>query len=378
MTRVLAVWPYAPWPSVTGTARRLARLSEELARHCEVALVVTAPGQVVDPAVPVLGQPSSPRSPRQLATGMLNAIRTGEPFFTGFFHRADAREIVARALDAWQPDVVWAHGLAGDTIVRGIVPPRQTVIDLSDAEHERFLRLAGDAKPARAALWRWDARRVRSWAPGRLAEVRAVTVVSAADKNAYAALAPKARFVLVPNGVDPQPQPRPDPGGNRLVFLGDLGYPPNARALGWFVDHVLPRTRSGQTLLAVGRGEAPRSPRVEATGFLADLGQAWRQAVGMVVPVTSGGGTRLKVLDAMGAGVAVVSTAFGVDGIDAAPGVHYIRAESAEDFAAACDLLVADPQLRASVALAGYELVRTRFAWSRCLESALPVLEAQD
>lgn len=377
--RVLAVWPYPPWPSATGTQRRLARLSEELAHHVELSLIVTGPGEMTGaPAgVAVAGQVQGRRRRAQAVAGMAHALRVGEPVFTGFFRRRDAIRELREQLDRWQPDVVWAHGLAGDTVVRGVVPPAQTVLDLSDAEHLRFLRLAEVAGPARAALWRVDARRVRTWAAERLPGLRAVTVVSDEDRDAYAALAPAARFVVVPNGVDARPHPRPDPGGAQLVFLGDFGYPPNAQALAWFVSDVLPRTPSIDRVVAVGRGDPPRDPRVEATGFVDDLDDVWRRCVAMVVPVTSGGGTRLKVLDAMGAGVPVVSTAFGVGGIGAVPDVHYVQAESAEGFAEACTRAITDVELRRRVAAGAHDLVRERFAWSACLAPLLPVLESQ-
>jgi glycosyltransferase involved in cell wall biosynthesis len=378
VSRVLLVWPYAPWPSVTGTARRLARLTEELTRDAEVAMVLTGPADLASAPVPVLHRVESPRSRGQNLLGMLHAVEVGEPLFTGFFHRGDARRGLHTAVDEWQPDMVWVHGLAGDTIARGVVPDEKTVLDLSDAEHERFRRLAGATGGARGVLWRIDSRRVASWAGRRLPQLRATTVVSDADKASYQGLAPAARVIVVPNGVDAKAQPRPDPGEKSLLFLGDLGYPPNAEGLRWFVDHVLPRARQVERLLVVGRGVPPQAAKVEATGFVADLDDAWRQVAAMVVPLRSGGGTRLKVLDAMGAGVPVISTRFGVDGLGAQPGEHYVLAESAEEFLGAIGQVLDDPELRRRVGSAGRDLVATRFAWRQCLEPALPVLLGED
>jgi glycosyltransferase involved in cell wall biosynthesis len=272
---------------------------------------------------------------------------------------------------------VWVHGVAGDTIARGVVPDDKIVLDLSDAEHERFRRLAAATGGPRGLLWRLDAHRAMNWAARRLPGLRATTVVSEADQTAYQQLAPTARILVVPNGVDAPAEPRPDSDEKSLLFLGDLGYPPNAEGLHWFVDHVLPRAGQVERLLVVGRGVAPRAPKVEATGFLADLGDAWRQVAAMVVPLRTGGGTRLKVLDAMGAGVAVISTRFGVDGLGAEPGVHYLVAETAEEFVDAIGQVLGDPALRRRIGLAGRDLVATRFAWDRCLEAALPVLTGE-
>lgn len=378
MSRVLLVWPYAPWPPVTGTARRLARLTEELARHAEVAMVLTTPAELASTSVPLLFGAQGKPSRGQDLRGMGHALKAGEPLFAGFYHRADARAGLRRALEIWQPDVVWVHGIAGDTIARGVVPDDVLVLDLSDAEHERFRRLADSTGGPRGFLWRLDAHRATRWAASRLPLLRAVTVVSDADRASYQRLAPQARLVLVPNGVDAKSEPRPDPAQNSLLFLGDLAYPPNAEGLQWFVDHVLPRARQVERLLVVGRGVAPPAPKVEATGFLADLDDAWRQVAAMVVPLRTGGGTRLKVLDAMGAGVPVISTRFGVEGIGAEPGVHYVAAESAEEFVEEIGRVINDAQLRRRVAEAGRELVASRFAWERCIEDALPILTGKD
>jgi polysaccharide biosynthesis protein PslH len=376
--RVLLVWPYAPWPSVTGTARRLARLTEELARTADVAMVLTAPADLGVAPVPLLYRVEGARSRWQDMRGMLRALRTGEPLFTGFFHRDEARVGLRRAFDEWRPDVVWVHGIAGDTIARDVVPADMTVLDLSDAEHERFRRLADATGGPRGVLWRVDAHRAATWAARRLPALRATTVVSEGDRASYQQLAPGARILVVPNGVDARAEPRPDPQEKALLFLGDLTYPPNVEGLHWFVDHVLPRARQVERLLVVGRGVAPRAPKVESTGFLPDLDEAWRRVAAMVVPLRSGGGTRLKVLDAMGAGVPVISTRFGVDGLGAEPGVHYVVAETVEEFLAAIEQVLDDRALRRRVAAAGRDLVATRFAWERCLEAALPVLTGED
>jgi glycosyltransferase involved in cell wall biosynthesis len=370
MSRMLLVWPYAPWPPVTGTAQRLARLTEELLlRDVEVALVVTdtQDADAIPTAVPLLA--AVPRNTNRLwsALAVPGALRRREPVFFAFFRRRNARAAVASAVARWRPDIVWTHGVAGIAAVQGVIDDSKVVLDLSDAEPDRFARLAETVGGVRGLLWRIDARRVRRWVGRRLPGLRAVTVVSDADRAVYAQSAPNARFVLVPNGVDARDQLRADPDNGTAIFLGDLGYPPNAEGLGWFVEHVLPRTPALVELQVVGRGRAPRAERVRALGFVDDLGTAWATSTVMVVPIHSGGGSRLKVLDAFGAGVAVVSTTFGVSGIDAVAERDYIRADSAEEFADALTRLLADGDRRQELAANAHRLVVGHYSWHDCL-----------
>ena len=372
--RILLVWPYAPWPPVTGTSRRLARLTEELhASGVDVGLVVTDVQNPDDVPADIALVMSVPRD-TSLARSVLaapGALLRSEPFFFSFFRRRNARVAVAEAVATWKPDVVWTHGVAGFAAAHGIVDDSRLVLDLSDAEPDRFARLAKTVGGPRGLLWRVDARRVRRWAARQLPHLRAVTVVSEADRDVYAESAPSARFVLVPNGVDASDRPRPDPDNGTAVFLGDLDYPPNTEGLGWFVTHVLPRTPALVELQVVGRGRAPQAERVRALGFVDDLATAWSTSTVMVVPIHSGGGSRLKVLDAFGAGVPVVSTTFGVSGVGAEPGLHYLSADSADEFAEALTRLLADEPRRHELAANAHRLVVEHYGWRDCLAPLL-------
>ena len=372
--RIMLVWPYAPWPPVTGTSRRLARLTEELhASGVDVGLVVTDvqnPDDVPAGIALLLSVPRDTSLTRSVLAAP-GALLRGEPFFFSFFRRRNARAAVAEAVATWKPDVVWTHGVAGFAAAHGVVDDSRLVLDLSDAEPDRFARLAQTVGGVRGLLWRVDARRVRRWAARRLPHLRAVTVVSEADRDVYAESAPTARFVLVRNGVDAGDRPRADPDNGTAVFLGDLDYPPNTEGLGWFVTHVLPRTPALVELQVVGRGRAPQAERVRALGFVDDLATAWTTSTVMVVPIHSGGGSRLKVLDAFGAGVPVVSTTFGVSGVDAEPGRHYICADSADEFAEALTRLLADAPRRRELAANAHRLVVEHYGWRDCLAPLL-------
>jgi len=357
--RVLLVAVEAPWPARTGAQRRLGALSRQLAGRADLAVLAA----VRDPAAldppggfPVWAVRRSPSRWRS-ALAIAAALPGRRPLFAGFYRRRNVRTALRRALALHQPRVVLTHEIGGTAVCRGVVGPAMTVLDLHNAEHDLFADLPG-------LRWRVDAGRLRGWARRELPGYAAAAVVSAADADSYRRLAPAARLVLAPNGADLPERARPDPGGARLLLLGDLGYPPNAEGLAWLLRNVVPLLRQPVTIRHVGGGKPPPGSGVEAAGVVDDLTPEWAQAAMLLVPLRTGGGTRLKVLEAFAAGVPVVSTSVGVAGLD---GAAARVADEPAAFAAAVDALLDEPGTRAALADAGRRLVEDRYTWDRTL-----------
>jgi glycosyltransferase involved in cell wall biosynthesis len=144
-----------------------------------------------------------------------------------------------------------------------------------------------------------------------------------------------------------------------------MDYQPNRQAVAWLTSDVLPLL-SDARLRVVGAGAVPAHPRVEAAGFVPDVTTEWRRAAALVVPLRAGGGTRLKVLEALAHGLPVVSTAVGVEGLGAVAGEHYLAAETAGDFAEHVASLRDDDALRDRLSERGRELAEG-FSWDACL-----------
>jgi polysaccharide biosynthesis protein PslH len=160
-----------------------------------------------------------------------------------------------------------------------------------------------------------------------------------------------------------------------LVFVGSMDYLPNIEGVKFFVREVLPLIRArrpGCAVSVVGRqppGEitslAAKDPLIHVTGTVADVRPyLWGAAVS-VVPLLSGGGTRLKIYESMAAGTAVVSTAVGAEGLC----VHHPRdirlADTPERFAAECLALLEHQSEREALATAARHLVVSEFSWDR-------------
>jgi glycosyltransferase involved in cell wall biosynthesis len=123
------------------------------------------------------------------------------------------------------------------------------------------------------------------------------------------------------------------------------------------------------TLSLVGSNPSPAvlalrsSPNVEVTGTVGDVRPYYRDALAAIVPLRVGGGTRLKILEAMAAGTPVISTALGAEGLAVSPGENILLTETAEQWVAALEAVSSDGALRSRLAGAGHALVRERYDW---------------
>ena len=214
-----------------------------------------------------------------------------------------------------------------------------------------------------------------------------VVAVSEQDARTMRELFGVTRVTAIPTGVDIEGLTPPDPPPDQtidLVFVGSMDWLPNVDGIQWFVQEVLPlirRQRPECSVAIVGR-TPPSSiaalglgdERIRVTGTVPDIRPFLWSAAVSIVPLRIGGGTRLKIYEAMAARVPVVSTTVGAEGLE----VHHpddIRlADSPEAFAAACSELLANAGLRRRQAAAAWDMVSAHFSWEHaagCFERVL-------
>jgi glycosyltransferase involved in cell wall biosynthesis len=218
-----------------------------------------------------------------------------------------------------------------------------------------------------------------------------VVAVSEVDREAYVERygADPARITVVPTGVDTRfytPLPAaPEPA--TLVFLGSMDWLPNQDGVRWFLREVFPlvlAARPDARLLVVGRRppqdlveEARRRPdRIEVTGRVDDVRPWVARGAALVVPLRVGGGTRLKVFEALAMARPVVSTRVGAEGLPVEHGRHVLLADAPADFAAACLRLIHDPDGRARIGAEGRRLVVDGHDWAVVADRFAGVLES--
>ncbi len=199
----------------------------------------------------------------------------------------------------------------------------------------------------------------------------------------------KARVAVVDNGVDIEYFERPDgmcAASADLVFVGSMDWLPNVDGIGWFVEQVLPhirRRRPECRIAVVGRTPPPgivdlgrKDPGILITGTVPDIRPyLWGGAVS-IVPLRIGGGTRLKIYEAMAARIPVVSTRIGAEGLDVHPPDDIRIADEAAEFAGQCLELLESPAAREAVAARAREMVAANFSWETVAAQFADLLES--
>jgi glycosyltransferase involved in cell wall biosynthesis len=263
---------------------------------------------------------------------------------------------------------------AANVPVGGVTP---TLLFEHNVEYMIWKRLhAVETRAWRRALLAAEWRRMRRYEARACRQARLTVAVSEADRALLAASAPGADIRAIPTGVDAAYF---HPNGTaekpaRLVFTGSMDWYPNEDAIIHFMEAILPRLRRripGLTIAVVGRNPSERlkalgaAKGVQITGTVDDVRPYVAEAAVYVVPLRIGGGTRLKIFEALAMGKAVVSTSVGAEGLPMTPGQHFLQADSPEDFAKAVLALLEDVPRRRAIGEAGRRLVEARYSWAQ-------------
>jgi glycosyltransferase involved in cell wall biosynthesis len=186
---------------------------------------------------------------------------------------------------------------------------------------------------------------------------------------------PDIRTTVIPNAANVEYyQPRasdPKPDGRTIVFFGLLSYVPNIDGVTYFLQEIWPRIAAAHPdarFKVVGGNPHPSllahaGPRIEFTGFVPDLRPHLAQAAVVAVPLRLGGGTRLKIVEGMAMGKAIVSTTLGAEGIEAVPGRDIIIDDDPSAFANSVNRLLADPSSAARIGQSARQLAVERYSW---------------
>ena len=324
--------------------------------------------------------PAGGEDRRAQAAATLDWLRSDDGHPADRWWTAQSAALVERALVDLAPDTVILEHL---WTWRAIAPARRAgctvVLNSHNVEgqlHEEFAALA-EAGAAPRALAARLARRTAQIERAAVEAVDQVWAVSELDRTELLRRYPRSAPVeLVPNGVDTATitaRPFP-PDMPTVLFPASFGYPPNVSAAVTLISEVLPRARRHLPrahLVLAGSGPpralrdlAERAGGVTVTGAEPDVQSRFAQASVVAVPVTAGGGSRYKILEAFAAGVPVVSTAKGIEGIDARDDREFISAETPDAFAKAVVRICQEPALGQRLATRARALVEARYSWT--------------
>ena len=381
--RVLFVTPLLPVPPDNGGAQRIFGLIQQVRQdHHVTVLSLVGPDDDVSEAERMLGRliavpvawtarqpPNAARRRAQLRS--LVSLHSAQ-------RRLMAPPALQSALDSLLAresfDVMQCEFAPVGLLHTPTTIPR--ILDAHNIEHDLLRQIARQAPLLRQLFnmleWRKLAREERAaWR-----QATHCLATSEADAATIRSSVPTPVSVI-PNGVDLAALPlsplslgKPE----RLVFVGTLRYWPNVEGVTWLLRQVLPHVRAAipsVEVTIVGSDPPPalqalaRAASVRLTGRVPEVTPWITRAGIVVVPLRSGGGTRLKILEAFALGRPVVSTSIGAAGLDVCDGQHLLLADTPEAFADAIVRLIRDAALRSQLVAAARQLVVERYDWAR-------------
>lgn len=379
--RILFLSPRQAWPLNSGAKLRDYYFARALGQQADLTYVFfSEPGIEFDAStlafarhVQCVPKPKS-YTPGKISRGIFGRWPVSVENYTSKEMKSTLRAISRQGhFDLIHLD---AHHLAGYTpMFEQAFPGTPVVFNWHNIESELMDRFATNTTSAAKRLYaRMTARRLHALERSILRSAYGHIVCSRRERDQLIEIAPAARIEVIDNGVDTQffKGVKAASSPKRLLFVGSMSYHANIDAAVWFANAIWPKLRARfpwMTLTLAGYKPAPavlalaRSPGVEVTGTVDDVRPYYSNAVAAIAPLRTAGGTRLKILEAMAAGVPVISTATGAEGLDVDPGRHLLIADANDDWIAMTEQVL-DPAVRSTLVAAGGDLVRSRYDWS--------------
>lgn len=382
--RILFLSGWYPFPANNGSKIRIYNLIQGLSEHHELTLLsFTERGQPVADApsfcqdvYTVVKKPFDPGSWRA-RLGYLSP----RPRLVADVYSAEMARHIERLLSTNRYDLVIASQFdmaMYSTCFQG-APAILEELELG-TYYEAFVKARGWRRWRNGLTWLKHKR----WVAGMLKDFSACTVVSTLEqKLAQKAVPDYGAFEIIPNcvaveqynGVCESPQP------NTLVFTGSFSYYPNYDAMCWFIAKVLPliqREVPDVQLTITGNTAGyslPPAENVVMTGYVDDVRPYIARSWASLVPIRYGGGTRLKILEAMALHTPVIATSKGAEGLDLCDGQHLLLADTPEDFAQAVVQVLRQPVLRQQLADKAYAVTCTQYDWQVVLPRFLDLVD---
>lgn len=410
--RVLHFAPRVCWPLDTGAKLRNYHLARVLAVRAGVTLLAfdhgeTRPAELENPYEQVL---TVERSPGYTLAKILRGAmgRTPLPllnYTTGPMKRTLAQTLRAEHFDVVQVESIHLMGYLR-TMRAAPGPCRPLIVcDWHNVESELMQRYS-EREPSlpRRIYAQKTARQLRALEQRAMRDFDAHVVVSERDRERLLQLDPASSISVIENGVDSahysdeaieaahaawaNERDRAGSNGNqaqnRIVFVGSMDYHANIDGVVEFAREVWPALHERHAELVftiVGRDPADEVralaslPGIEVTGTVDDVRPYYRKAVAAIVPLRVGGGSRLKILEAMAAGVPVVSTTLGAEGLEVSHERNILVADTDGQFREAVATVVESETVGGRLREGGRALVSSRYDWLRAGESLLKIYE---
>ncbi|HRK18193.1 MAG TPA: glycosyltransferase family 4 protein [Hyphomicrobiaceae bacterium] len=379
--RTLVISPRQFWPLDTGGKLRDFHLASELARRGQVTYLCytddasPCPQNLAEPFEEIITVPhAGSYSASTLARGLLTrAPATVLKYTTPAMTAALAALLERKSFDTVQVETIC---LAAYMPALRAAPSRPRIVtDWHNIESELMQRHADHITSAPKRLYaRMTASKLRAAEDRQLAETDVLLVCSARERDILRKQHPRLRVEVVENGVDAArfKAAGQNAAAGSLLFVGSMDYHANKDAVLSFAATAWPSIRKCHPDLAfriVGRN--PDSDvlalkaidGIEVTGSVPDVLPYYSDAVAALVPLRVGGGTRLKILEAMAAGLPVISTTLGAEGLAGTNGKHLLIADTSVEMLEAVTALRRDRERASRIAADACDLVARTYDW---------------
>ena len=380
--KLLWVVPYLPWPTTSGGKTRQYHLLRSLAAQGHRITLLVQSKTPLDEAARQALEPLLerlivlPRRPLKSLRTLCAALCARWPLLTTVNGLSPAlTQRFGELLQEGNWDVVQVeHSYAFEPLAEVLKRNGQPFVltehnlesSLGAATYDRF---PGWAKPFVC----YDQWRARRWERTVFDAATRILAVTEEDAAAMRRLTDTPVDVVV-NGVDCRgfAGVRADISSQRILFVGNYEYAPNVDAVSWLLDDIAPRlwALAPQARLVIAGYALPRQwaerwpdTRIEWAGFVPDLPALQSQCAAFVAPLRHGGGSKLKVLEALAAGLPLVSTAQGVSGLGVVDQRDYLAGETADEQARALARVLGEPQTAASLGTHGRQYVLGAHDW---------------
>jgi len=391
--RILIIADYLPYPLIGGDRIRIYNLLRRVASRHEVSLAAFLETPDDAEGVPHLQQfcvrvetaSLRRRSPLAHMPGLFRYALEGKPPELKFLQSEELVSKIRQLVSTIDFDIVQIEsrmGLYLETLPRNRRCKNILMFqNFTSQQDRRVFNIERRWKVKIRSLL--NSMAMSQWEPRYAERFDRSTTVSEIDRNLLLKANPRLQVDVIPNGVDTlvyQPLPAEN-ASPTLLFIGNMGYPPCVDAVLYFCRDIFPRIRrmiGAVDLWIVGRDPRPEVVQlsgdgVHITGRVDDVIPYYRQSAVCVVPLRAGGGTRLKILEAMALGRPVVSTTIGSEGLDVVDGEHLLVADTPEQFAERTVGLLSDQVLYRRIASSARQLVVSRYDWDVIAEQLMRI-----
>jgi polysaccharide biosynthesis protein PslH len=320
---------------------------------------------------------------------LVNSLFTATPWLMARDDNRAMRDLLADLCQQEKFDIVHADQLNMAQYAR-LVPGAARILDAHNAVWLLYRRLAETTQNRMMALFlRREWRLLKRYEGTVCRSFDAVLTVSEADKAALEeASGGRGRLMVAPIAVDPEAIPLVSraPQADHILHIGTMFWPPNVDGVLWFLREVYPLiqdarpdvcfdivgARPPKTITETGRS----LEGVKVAGYVQDAGEYLKNTGVMVVPLLSGGGMRVKILEALAEGLPIVTTSIGCEGIAVENGRHLLVADSPQEFARATLRLLEDRTFASTLVRNGRELIEQGYDYRTAYRPVTLVYEA--